>query len=214
MHWDNNTNCPADDVLRAVSGRLKVINLEVADVSKSNVDKVFRDVFGYSTLIDPFQSFGFAIRKSERQAAHDATIIPLPYKQEPGFIYQRILDSRCQPSLCHDIRLPVFKNEIPFGFLKYRLIADPIRSLYSVEFIEDIQTILSPGEIGNVLMFAKRFGLEFGEIDLIRNNSDGRIYILDVNNMAGNAMFKYMKSTTVTKIQSLYVDIFQSKFIL
>jgi D-alanine-D-alanine ligase-like ATP-grasp enzyme len=58
------------------------------------------------------------------------------------------------------------------------------------------------------------FGLDFGEIDLIRNNSDGRLYILDVNNMAGNAMFKHMPKDLINKIMQAYTDHFQSKFIL
>jgi hypothetical protein len=214
IHWNYETYCPVDPVLNIVSVQLRVLNLAVTNVSKSYVDKIFTQVFGYSTLIDPFQQFGYAIRKSEKQAAHDATIIPLPVVSEPGFIYQKLLDSRCSPSLCFDIRVPVFKNEIPFAFLKYKLIGEPIKSLAKVEFIEDPQTILSPQEIYNILKFSQAFGLDFGEIDLIRNNSDGRLYILDVNNMAGNAMFKHMPEHLIEKILQSYTEHFQSKFIL
>jgi hypothetical protein len=214
VHWNYDTVCPPDVTLHTISKSLKVINLAVGDVSKSFVDKIFIEVFGYSTFLDPFQTFGYAIRKSEKQAAHDATIVPLPFVAEKGFVYQRLLDSRCSTTLCHDIRLPVFKNEIPFAFLKYRLTAEPVRSLYKIEFIEDIQTILSPQEINKVLLFASKFGLEFGEIDLIRNNSDGRIYILDVNNMAGNAMMKVMPDDLSARVYNLYTEYFQFKFIL
>jgi hypothetical protein len=214
IHWDYNTVCPPDETLSRIHRSLRVINLGVVDVSKSFVDTIFTQVFGYSSLIDPFQQFGFAIRKSEKQAAHDASIVPLPVITEKGFIYQKLLDSRCSPLLCSDIRVPVFKNEIPFAFLKYRQITEPVKSLAKVEFIQEPQTILSPKEIVNILKFAQAFGLDFGEIDLVRNNSDGRIYILDVNNMAGNAMFKHMPDHLIDKIMKSYTDYFHSKFIL
>src|SRR5690554_4686192 len=53
------------------------INRYCKNVSKSHVDRIFTDVFGYSSFIDPKGS-GKAVIKSERNAAHDGRIVELP----------------------------------------------------------------------------------------------------------------------------------------
>jgi len=41
---------------------------------------------------------------------------------------------------------------------------------------------LSEQECQDIIMYCRRIGLEYGEIDILRSDDDGRIYIIDVNN--------------------------------
>jgi hypothetical protein len=212
IHWDYNTYCKPDQLLLDISKELPIINLSVDDVSKSKVDAVFTSIFKYSSRVDIFQYFGYAIRKSENQAAHDGEIISLPYRQQPGYFYQKLLDSRTNFTTTQDLRLVFFKDEIPFGFLKYRPVASPIKDLSAVTYVSNPMDFISAQEYNQVVNFCHSFGLEFGEIDLVRNNSDGLLYILDVNNMAGNALFKHFGFGKAEQIRDQYAQLFKQKF--
>ena len=54
-----------------------VINKNCTDISKSNVDKVFLEIFGYSLSLDPKNFHGSILEKSEQNAKHDGKIINL-----------------------------------------------------------------------------------------------------------------------------------------
>jgi hypothetical protein len=41
---------------------------------------------------------------------------------------------------------------------------------------------LSEQECENIIMYCQKIGLEYGEIDILRSDDDGKIYIIDVNN--------------------------------
>ena len=41
---------------------------------------------------------------------------------------------------------------------------------------------LSVQECQDIIMYCRRIGLEYGEIDILRSDEDGKIYIIDVNN--------------------------------
>jgi hypothetical protein len=41
---------------------------------------------------------------------------------------------------------------------------------------------LSEQECQDIIMYCRRIGLEYGEIDILRSDEDGKIYIIDVNN--------------------------------
>jgi hypothetical protein len=41
---------------------------------------------------------------------------------------------------------------------------------------------LSEQECQDIIMYCRRIGLEYGEIDILRSDDDGKIYIIDVNN--------------------------------
>jgi hypothetical protein len=194
--------------------RIPIINYGVVDVGKQMVDDVFFDVFKKRTLIDQFsRSSGNYMRKSTFQAKHDAQIISFPPDTIGDAIYQKIFDSRVSFTECRDIRLPVFKKNIPFAFLKYRDITSPIKSITRVEIETDLRVLFTQEEIDLIKKFAETFFLDFGEIDIIRNNSDQEMYILDVNNMCGNAVFKHLSPLELEFVQSIYSTHFSQNFL-
>lgn len=213
IHWNYQTICPADDLLKLLAKQLPIINLRVNNLSKSYVEKLFSRIFGYSSFIDPSTSYGYCVEKSERQAAHDFKIIRLPAPKKEGFIYQKLLDSRSSFSHFEELRIVIFKNTIPFIFIKSKQISNPIKGFDNATLQINPNFYLSENEQFLILRFSSEFGLDYGEIDIIRNNSDGRIYILDVNNMPGDQLFRKLPVWDIDKVKTTYANSFSLNFI-
>jgi hypothetical protein len=215
IHWNYNTYCKLPDVVKDLHAKKPFINGDLFDVSKSYVDSIFEEVFSISTLIKKDHVFtnGLCVKKCELQASHDMSIIPIPSVRDPGFVYQKLFDSRFCFSHCVDLRVPVFGNTIPFVFAKIKSITNPVRSLEAVSLLDTHDTF-SDDEISNILLFSRYMGMDFGELDIIRNNSDNQIYILDVNNMPGNQLFKRLSTHDANKYKQLFADHFKQNFML
>lgn len=156
------------------------------DVSKERVSAVFKEIFGYSVSIDPRTYVGKCVMKSNWNGLHNGQILECPLKNiSPGFVYERLIDNEVDGGFVEDVRVPVFRGTIPFVYLKYRPVTsrlvDREHSNKQV-VIAEVKERLSELEIEKVLRFCERIGLDYGEIDVLRDGKDGKIYIVDVNN--------------------------------
>ena len=179
---------------RLVNDKRKVFNLYCNNVTKSYTDKVFRGVFGYSSMAD-ITKIGFCIKKGERQAAHDGRFVPTPCDRLRGYIYQKPIDNRISQRWIRDLRIPVFMGKAPKIFVKDRSIEvtfDTGRGKKDYK-IDEISNHLYPEEFKKVMMFAENAGLEIGEIDILRDNSTGLIYVVDINDIPGGEVFNKIK---------------------
>ena len=137
------------------------------------------------------------MRKTDRQSAHDGKIVKMPLEPDPAYLYQKLIDNRISIDTICDIRLPIFLGEIPLVFLKSRSIegtfeyADSKVLNYWVDIVEKY---LSQEEISLVKEFCDIIGLDIGEIDTLRDNSTGKLYIIDVNNIPGGNVFVRIKN--------------------
>ena len=96
-------------------------------------------------------------------------------------VYQKLINNCHNDEFVFDMRVPVFKKTIPFVHLKYK----PINDRFSLSIkgtLEEVNNVLTPEEVKNILHFCENIGLDYGELDILRNKSDGKIYIVDVNN--------------------------------
>jgi len=171
-----------------------VLNRNLIDVSKSHVDKVFTTVFGYSSMADTNQH-GFCVRKSESQSAHDGEIVQTPCKKEPGYVYQKLIDSRSGIDMVYDIRIPVFFGSVPLVVIKGRDIQGTFENTIADKhqyLVKDPEKYLSGGEMMKIAEFCFRIGLDIGEIDALRDNSTGLLYIIDINDMPGSALYNHI----------------------
>lgn len=156
------------------------LNGRCVDISKSRVAEAFAHTFGYALAIDPVRHTGRLVRKSEDNAVHDGVVLqgPLP-KAEPGFSYQRLLDGRDEDGLWTDLRPCVIGEEIPFVYIKKRpatlMFANEGNRVRSVP----ADAVFSAEEQAMLLAFCRRIGLDLGELDVIRNAGDGRLYVVD-----------------------------------
>ena len=178
-----------DGVLSELSRQDKnIINLHCRDVSKNYTNEVFEQVFGYSLGVNPLTYTGKCVAKSNLNAQHDGKIINCPISQvKSGVTYQKLIDNEVEENAVLDYRVPIFKNEIPlvYVYLKknknstQRFFGYP--SLISVE-LADPETAFSQDEIKKIMAFCQKIGLDYGELDILRDRQDRLIYIVDANN--------------------------------
>jgi hypothetical protein len=183
INWENVTIRQQDKTLNELSARQPVINYFCQNISKQFVDKIHQEVFGYSTIVDPKYYNGKCVKKSDANAKHDGRIINCPVQNpEKEYVYQIVINNLTDGNMVRDIRVPVIKNEIPFVYLKYRPIETRFKNdnTYTELYI-DYSKIISDEERSKIFDFCKKMGLDYGELDILRNKDDGKIYIIDVN---------------------------------
>jgi hypothetical protein len=160
-----------------------VVNIMSRDISKFYVDSVFSDVFGYSTRVNPFEYAGKIVQKSDTNALHDGVILQGPLKTTvDGAIYQILIDNSFSADLVVDMRVVVVKNIMPFVYIKYRDISERFKNTTIKTEVKPITEVLTEQEIELLQTFCHTIHLDFGELDVLRNNNDGKVYVVDVNN--------------------------------
>jgi hypothetical protein len=171
------------DEVRARLKARKIVNDTHFSCDKDNVAHCFAASFGYSLAVDPNVTRGPMVRKSLRNAAHDGTIVNGPIAAETGFSYAALIRNEIG-DLVEDVRLPIVGRTIPFAYLKYRPTASRFSNKNTYAGLVGCASVLSTTERTNVLEFARLIGLEFGEVDALRDRVTNRLYIVDANNTA------------------------------
>jgi hypothetical protein len=160
----------------------KVVNLHSRDISKKYVDEVFESIFGYCTTIDPLTYTGKIVRKNDINATHDGVVLQGPLNEsDPAFIYQILIDNTEEDVLV-DIRVPVVGGLIDFVYLKHRPAVEQFYGKAVKSRIKSPEELLSKKEIELLNTFCKKLQLDYGELDVLRDNQSGKIYVVDVNN--------------------------------
>jgi len=164
------------------------INANCNDVSKGNVDRQWCTVFGYGAEINPLTYEGLCVvRKNVAQGIHDARILVHPIKPMPGMFYTKLINTRVGKDLFRDIRLVIIGNEVIAVIIKEKLLANRFnqRVNYTTKYITSkIDEWLSKDEQEKVFEFCVNMGLDYGEIDCLRDE-DEKLYCVDVNNIPG-----------------------------
>lgn len=161
-----------------------VVNLNCTDISKVKVDAVHMKVFGYNTFIDPSSYVGKAVQKSDINALHDGRIIQCPIHQErdKASVFQVLIDNTSDEQHVMDFRVPVYGNEIPLVYRKYKSLDKRFTNDVNWSELEtEVNQIFTQEEIDQILAFTRSMNVEFCELDILRNKTDGLIYIIDVN---------------------------------
>lgn len=181
--WEDKTFRGSYPLLDELAREYPVVNLDCRDISKRRVDEVFRQVFGYSLNIDPTRYRGPCVRKSNLNARHKETeILQCPIERpDAGSVYQRLLDNALDDRVVCDFRVQIYGRAIPFLNLRYKPLEKRFFGDIKAE-IRETAELLTPEEVEKLLTLASLMGLDYGEIDTIRDNEDGRLYVVDVNN--------------------------------
>ena len=186
IFWQDETyRTPPPDLLK--ESESEVLNIDLTDISKHRVDAVFEEVFGYGTRIDPTRYKGKAVVKSNLNAAHDGREIECPITDDQmrdmgkEVIFQRVIDNTVENDMVLDLRLPVIMGEFPFLYKKYRPKSDRFSNKNSYSELVKVEDYLKTEELQGIQEFCKAIGLDYGEMDLLRDNQSGKIYIIDVN---------------------------------
>ncbi|HEU5300585.1 MAG TPA: hypothetical protein VFW08_13900 [bacterium] len=174
---------------RAVLGRLpgdtSIINGESVDISKTAVDAAMKRAFGYSAAVDPMRYAGLVVQKSDQNAKHDGTVVECPVTSGsvvPGCVYQRLIDNTVHGRAIYEFRVPVIGGQIPLVFVKYRPIERRFMIRNTIAQMTEAADVFSDDEITSLVAFSREMRLDYGELDVLRDNNDGRLYVVDANN--------------------------------
>ncbi|MBE0638732.1 MAG: hypothetical protein IH598_09435 [Bacteroidales bacterium] len=188
IFWYDWTFSEPDGKVLELAKTKKVVNLHCNDISKSYVDEVFNKIFGYSSLVDCTNYTGLMVKKNEINAVHDGEIVQGPVAREQGFVYQKLINNVVGGKFVADMRVPVIGGKIPLVFVKYKTLETRFglfkrfhHRLKNAE-VHPPDKLFSADEIEKIILFCNEFGLDYGEVDVLRDLDDGRIYLIDVNN--------------------------------
>ena len=169
-------------ILSQIAADNYVVNQGCNDISKMKVEDVFRDVFGYGTFVDPETYSGLCVVKSNDNAMHDGEAVECPTAAtRSDVVYQRIINNTLEEEVL-DIRVPIIRGEIPFVYLKYRSLRYRFSNMNTRVNMGSVDSFFNANEVTKIKQFAEKLGLDFGELDILRDVDDGNIYIVDVNN--------------------------------
>jgi hypothetical protein len=168
---------------RAMPAGARAVNDTGFDSDKRNVHKHHADIFGYSPAVDPRVHQGPGVVKARANGKHDGKVVrfPLP-AAETDRAYERLIDNRVDDTTVCDIRLAVLLGKPVLAYRKYRPAADRFSNTNTRAELVGADAVLDPRELTLCLGFAASIGLEYGEMDILRDRADGRIYIVDANN--------------------------------
>jgi len=145
------------------------------DVRKSKVHKVHLEALGYTMAVDPSTCRTPFLSKSLHQCKHeDIHVHTENCSPRPDRIYELYMDN------LREIRYFYCNRGQDFIVMKYR------RSSYFTSFDYGTARPAADRLRRTVDEFCAEFGIDFAELDILLH--EGKPYIIDVNNIAGNGL--------------------------
>ena len=198
IYWKDATYCELDSTARQILKHGRMINSGCLDISKTRVDAAHRRAFGYNLELDPATHVGVCIRKSNKNYTHDGHMVHCPISREEvdeatrnGFAFFKLInnavrtpDIRLEGSLedyVEEFRVPYFAGNIPVCYRKCRPAAVRFTSNNTLVELVEVDAIFSAQEIDQIAGLCKDMQFDYGELDVLRDMDDGRIYVVDVN---------------------------------
>jgi hypothetical protein len=175
--WDTGTLFRASRARRLPND---AVNGRCLDISKTRVDSTWAQVAGYSISLDPLTTHGQMVEKPDENGRHGGRLVEGPLQRRvPGMVYQKLIDSRTEDGRILQLRVVVIDGQIVFTYGKWR----PYPNWFTgteLSLPRPSEEFLSAHEQALILRFAAAMGLEYGELDTLRDQ-DGRIYVVDAN---------------------------------
>ena len=179
--WEDATVRRPDSGLDELAAKRHVLNYRCVDINKDRMAEVFAEIFGYSLAVDPRTYSGKILRKANANASHDGVVLTGPIAEASSeFTYQKLVDNVVDGFL-EDLRLPVSGTSFPYCMRKRVPLKDRFTLASGTGTIYPVESVFSADEIAKLLQFCQAVGLDYGEMDVLRDSQDGRIYIVDVN---------------------------------
>lgn len=166
------------------------LNKGCFNVSKKKVHVVHEKTFGYSLKVNPKTYKGKFIEKSEFQGRHDVIIHDKPCEPKYDKVYEKLLNNSTE--------YRYFYHKEPFVVKKSR-----VKNDFTMSFLEAELTTFTKKQHEQIHEFCKEFGIDFAELDILIHRK--RLYIIDVNNIAGNGNF-FANCKNGSEIEQLYIN--------
>lgn len=182
VHWADRTWMEADPRLDAIAERMPVWNIDCTDISKRHVDAVQRAIFGHGAEIDPRTWRGRCAVKTDENARGRGGVADCPIDEpDPRMVYQRLIPCT-EEGRTVNYRVPVIAGTLPLCYVLDRVpIVEHLKTEATACRLVETDALFSADEQGKILAFCDALGLDFGELDVLRDDADGRLYIIDAN---------------------------------
>jgi len=166
---------------RRIPDNIRVLN-DALDSDKVNVEANFADAAGYGSFIDPTTSDGLAVAKSRINGRHDGRVFRTPFtpEEDPSTVYQRLIDNSLGDHV-FDLRMPFVLGNPLFAYIKVRERSRRFENSNAHVSMVLPCEVLTDEEIGVCRRFCSGIGLDYGELDILRDGAGGRMYVIDVN---------------------------------
>ncbi len=213
IEWEDITLRVRDRKYLNVIERFDCINAKCLNIGKDHVEEIFEEVFGYPLSIDPLSFRGPAVQKSKINAMHDGKVIHCPIeKREDGCVYQKVVNNEFDEKHVYDFRVLIFEDKIPFVYYYYHLKNNRFDTYAWAEVVKHIDEVFTADEIKKMLIFCQKMGLQYGELDVLRDKDDKKIYIVDVNNTPSGPRINRMSlgdfSFAIIQMAKTFDDVF------
>ncbi len=189
VKWHGETYTPHDPVLAELAAIARVVNLGCEDISKSRIEELHRQVFGYGALVDPRTYRGPAVRKANLNAQSRESIVDCPladFRETAGYwVYQRLIRTAREPAEFEEYRVPITGPEIPCVVIKRRPLGSHFDRSAGDATLVSASDVFSLAEQERLLEICRLAGLDFGDLDVLRDAEDGRLHVLDLNPTPG-----------------------------
>jgi len=164
----------------------RFINNKCTDISKRRVASIFQDVFGYSLEVDPTTHQGLIVQKANLNATNAGKVIEGPmsiaeFERLSNEVVLNIHVNNIVGDLVEDLRIPWLGHISPTLYRKQRPVLERFSNANTRVFIEPVSDHLTEEEIEKFSEFCRVFGLDFGEVDCLRDRETRLLYIVDVN---------------------------------
>ena len=175
--WDNGTWFSPRAARRLAPD---AINRECLDISKTRVDRVWAEVAGYGITVDPTTTEGAIVEKPDINGLHAGRVVLGPIaRPRRGYVYQKLIDN-IQGDSRTQTRAVIIDGRMVLTYNKWRPIDSPFTN-NRLSLPERPEDHYSADERELILHFARAMNLDYGDIDILRENGTGRLYAIDAN---------------------------------
>lgn len=180
FQFDDSTLCPWLPPAEAPPTARRV-NARCLDVSKTRVAEAWTEVSGEDFAIDPRLYTGPAVEKSELNGAHDGRIVHCPMEPQPDRVYQRLVNNETPEGMVEDLRCPTIGGRPVCVFIKERPVSTRFDNDNLRVRLSWPEAHFSAAELQQIQDFSDKLGMDWGGVDVLRDRTNGRIYIVDAN---------------------------------
>jgi hypothetical protein len=175
--WETHTWLTPRQVARLPEN---AINRGCTDISKTRVATVWEQVAGYPFVVDPLTTSGQFVAKPEANALHAGQIVTGPIAaRRKGWSYQKLVDCRIDGQI-HQMRAMVADGHLALAYEKWR----PEPEWFQGTRISVPRTpdeLFSRTEQELLLRFSAAINMDYGELDILRDEPTGKLYVVDAN---------------------------------
>ena len=199
-----------------------IINENLLNIKKDFLDEKFKEAFGYSVMVDPTKHRGMVYVSSTQNAIHLHKLIQCPIQEwqvdrkvrpsnqgEPHYrIYKRWIDTRISPDTIRDFRIVIMGGRVVYlmeKHLDYTCVSHPKKGKkFEVYGHNTMDKFFSKEEQNQIREWIDLMGADFGEADILRDNSSGLMYIIDKNPIPAGAALVHLGDEVIKYLAEIF----------